>query len=417
MSELALLDDTDLPWLAELVDVVVASSGKPWRIALERLDDLGRFELPRAPVRFAAAVSAVQRILGGRARNASRARTARALALGAPVLSPAEREARIAHAASELEVSCAAVENLLWSDLPRERPVELLRGRPREIEVAAFANVYLLQRAMRRAHAVRLSIHGDAGAVIRGATSRGLLMTVSLGGPAADRDSGGPRADDTSSVTHIDIVGPLALFHRTAVYGKALADLVPLLAECERFELTITSRARGSQPPVDREGEPAPHGYRVHARSPIVLPPAPARSAAPRFDLQRLVRELRRIAFDANDHELRVSPCRATFTTRGALLCPDLVIERGSALHTTTAAESTDVRRTYVEVLGFWTREFLERRSDLYTAAGLDDVVFCVDESRGCTKEELPEHVPVIGYAKRTTALAMALYERTRGSP
>src|SRR5690606_25863469 len=145
-------------------------------------------------------------------------------------LTPAEREARIAYAARELEITCMAVELLLWSDLPRERPVELPRGRPSEFEVAAVANVHLLQRAMRRARSVRLRVWGDAGPLIRAAAARGLLTTLSIHGV---RDVDLPGV--SGPVTVLDIVGPLALFHHTAVYGRALADLVPLLADCERF--------------------------------------------------------------------------------------------------------------------------------------------------------------------------------------
>ena len=151
---LSLLDESDLDWVGEVVDVVATAAGQPWRVALERLDDTRRAEQPRAPVRFSAVVNAIQRVLGGRARNGPAARAARGLVLGRPAMTAAEREARIAFAAQELAVTCAAVEQLLWSDLPRERPVELPRGRPSEFEVAATANVHLLQRAMMRAQTV-----------------------------------------------------------------------------------------------------------------------------------------------------------------------------------------------------------------------------------------------------------------------
>ena len=39
MSTLTLLDDTDFDWIAEALDVVVATAGQPWRVALERLDE------------------------------------------------------------------------------------------------------------------------------------------------------------------------------------------------------------------------------------------------------------------------------------------------------------------------------------------------------------------------------------------
>ena len=379
MTTLALLDHSDLPWLTELLDVVVASAGQPWRVALDALDDTRRFEQPRAPVRFGAAVSAVQRLLGGRARNAVRARAARSLVLGKPALTAAEREARIAFAAGELEVSCAAVETLLWSDVPRERPVELPRGRPSELDIAAFANLQLLQRAVRRAHGVTIRIRGEAGPLIRGAAQRGLLLAVTSAVPAP----GGSGA-----ITQLDIVGPLALFHRTAVYGKALADLVPLLAACECFELSITARAREQL-------------YTVELASPVLLPSVPARLTAPAFDLRRLLQELRRATRDAEVDDLIASPCHVTFEAGASLVCPDLVLDRSG-------------RRTYVEIVGFWTVEFLRRKADLYRVAGIDDFVLCADESRACAKDDVPGDLPVVFYSKRVATLASELEHRTR---
>lgn len=373
-----LLDERDLPWVSDALDVVAAVAGKPWRVALERLDDTRRIEQPHAPVRYAAVVGAMQRILGGRARNAVIARTARALALGAPALSAAEREARIAYAAQELEITCAAVETLLWSDLPRERPVELPRGRPSEFEVAALANVQLLQRAVRRAQSLTLRVWGDAGPLVRAAARRGLLTTLSVRADA-DRDA---------RVTVLDIVGPLALFHRTAVYGRALADLVPLLADCERFELELTARGREQF-------------YTIEVASPVLLPAIPARLTVPGFDLQRLIKALEREARSATaaGPAVTITPHVAAIRSGNALVCPDVLIERGE-------------RRVYVEIVGFWTIEFLQRKLALYRAAGIADVVLCIDDSRGCSDDELPDDMPVLRYAKRMTMLASRLMLR-----
>lgn len=372
-----LLDENDLPWVSEALDVVAAAAGKPWRVALERLDDTRRIEQPHAPVRFAAVVGAMQRILGGRARNAPLARSARALALGAPALNAAEREARIAYAAQELEVTCAAVESLLWSDLPRERPVELPRGRPSEFEVAAVANLTLLQRAVRRAQSLTLRVWGDAGPLVRAAARRGLLTTLSVRADAG-RDA---------RITVLDIVGPLALFHRTAVYGRALADLVPLLADCERFELELTARGRE-------------HFYTIEIASPVLLPAVPARLAVPGFDLQRLMKALEREvrSVPSADPAIAIRPHVAAIRSGSSLVCPDLLIERGE-------------RRVYVEIVGFWTTEFLERKLALYRAAAVE-IVLCVDDSRGCSEDDLPDDMPVLRHAKRVTALAPQLMLR-----
>ncbi|HEY5950287.1 MAG TPA: DUF790 family protein [Kofleriaceae bacterium] len=363
MSTITLLDESDLDWVGEAVDVVVATTGQPWRVALERLDDTRRSELPHAPARFGAVVNAIQRVLGGRARNASAARTARSLTLGKPTLSAAEREARIAFAASELEITCAAVELMLWSDLPRERPVELPRGRPSELEIAATANVSLIQRAVMRAQTVKLRVWGDAGQLIHTAAARGLLTTLSRGG----RDE-----------TVMDIVGPLALFHRTGVYGRALAGLVPLLADTERFELALVCRARDQI-------------YSVDVASPTLLPRVPARMAAPNTELLRLVKALSKIVPDVT-----VTPRPPPIAAGASLVCPHLVLERAG--HT-----------TYVELIGFWTIEFLSNKLELYRDARIHDVVFCVDEARACTKDPLPSDLPILRYTKHAANAAPQL--------
>jgi predicted nuclease of restriction endonuclease-like RecB superfamily len=362
---LNLLDDTDLDWVTDVVDVVASTAGQPWRIALERLDDVGRADQPRAPTRFASVITAIQRLLGGRARNARIARTARSLVLGKPTLTADERAERIAHAAHQLEVTRAALETLLWSDVPRERPVELPRGRPAELEVAATANVHLLQRAMMRAQTVTLRIWGDAGLLIHTAAARGLLTTLSRG----DRGE-----------TVLYIVGPLGLFHRTGVYGRALAGLVPLLADCERFELSLLSRGRDAF-------------YTVEVASPVLLPPVPERMALPAHDLLRLMKELARIA-----RGIVVTPQPAPIVAGASLVCPDAVLERAGG-------------RLYIELIGFWTVEYLLAKRELYRLAHIEDIVFCIDDARACTKDPLPPDLTVVRYSKHMTAAARQLAE------
>ena len=131
-----LLTDQDLPWIADMLDVIVACNGQPWRAALERLEGLQpRSSEPSdetrriSQKRVVAVLGAIQRVLG-RSTKADLAKTCRALVLGRPALEPTERIDRIAAAARSLELSVNTVEQLLWVDLPRERPIELPYGRP-----------------------------------------------------------------------------------------------------------------------------------------------------------------------------------------------------------------------------------------------------------------------------------------------
>lgn len=338
-----LVTDTDLLWIEHAIDIVCRNVGKPWRVALEQLADLQRAE-PATQRRFTAVVGAIQRVLGGRERNTKIAQKTRGIVLGHPALTGEERQARIDHAALVLGLSTRQVEMLLWADLPRERPVEMPGGRPDELDVAAFANVTLIQRALRRAQSLVLSIAGDPGPLVRAAMARGLLVTARAGERCV-----------------LEIVGPLALCHNTSVYGRALSDLVPLLAELQAWALEIRVEL-----PLAK--------YSLHASSPVLLPAPPARLVATPAPVMRLARGLRRL------EPTLVTETNPPVIRRGmTMVWPDLVLDTGW-------------HRTYVELVGFWTREYLERKLAAYRDLGLD-VVLCVDTARAGASEPPPSDV------------------------
>jgi len=335
------LAEHDLPWIGEAVDIVARAEGLPWRVAE------GELERVLAPANALAAVtSSLRKLLGGRAVHARVAREVRGMVLGAPALSASARSARLETCAQRLGLPPRELESLLWSDLPRERAIELPAGRPNELEVAAHANVQLVQRALGRAHGVQARLWGDAGVILRAALARGLIATAT-------------REPDHVALA---IVGPLALCHRTGVYGRALAQLAPLLAACDRFELAIDA------------GD-----YTTSIASPMLLPVAPTDRAGV-YLARKLARDLGRLERTL-DLELAPEPLAAG----RALVCPDL-----------------RVSEAYVELVGFWTAEYLAAKLTRYHRAGAR-VVLVVDEARGA--EQLP--AGALGYTRRIEAAAV----------
>jgi uncharacterized protein len=389
VSAFALISEPDLDWVSSVVDIVAQSAGRPWRDALDRLDDLQRAAQPTAPRRFSAVVGAIQRLSGGRTQHIRAAREARGLVLGHPVFSAIERQARLAWAAEQLGVSTSVAETMLWSDLPRERPVELPRGRPTELEVAAFANVALIQRALRRAQSVTLRIAGDATPILRAAKVRGLLATATVSRmndtamngtastEAASTDAATTNAAATDAMTTIEIVGPLALFHRTNVYGRALADLAQMLGDVRELTLDIHVETQSAI-------------YTTRVESPVLLPAPPARLAGVPYAIARLARELARAA-----PELVITPlppmiaAAANAATGAAVACPDLLVEHGD-------------RSCYVEIVGFWTAEHVRKKLAVYRAAGVD-IIVCLDASGACGDDEQPDEAVL--FRKHVAAL------------
>jgi uncharacterized protein len=142
----------------------------------------------------------------------------------------------------------------------------------------------------------------------------------------------------------------LSLCHATSVYGRALADLVPLLAELKSWSMEI-------------QVELPLASYSTHVGSPVLLPAPPARLMATPVPIARIVRGLAKLA-----PRLDVRPLPPAIEAGTSMLWPDLEVIDGA-------------RRVYVELVGFWTREYVEARLAAYRALGIE-VLLCVDQAR-----------------------------------
>jgi predicted nuclease of restriction endonuclease-like RecB superfamily len=181
--------------------------------------------------------------------------------------------------------------------------------------------------------------------------------------------------------TTIAIAGPLSLFHGTSVYGRALGELVPLLAELSQWSLEL----RVELPSMS---------YVAHVTSPALLPAPPPRLVALPYPTARLVRTLRRL-----EPRLEVVPSPSGLRAGTTLLWPDLAIDVDG------------MRRCYVELVGFWTRDYLARKIAAYRDLG-DQVVLCVDTKRAAGEGVAPSGV--LTYAKTLPADALLAAVRAR---
>jgi predicted nuclease of restriction endonuclease-like RecB superfamily len=62
-------------------------------------------------------------------------------------------------------------------------------------------------------------------------------------------------------------------------------------------------------------------------------------------------------------------------------------------------------RRFLLEILGFWTPEYVDRKLRRLRAAGITNLILAVDEERGCADDALPPDARVIGYRRRIDPL------------
>jgi hypothetical protein len=264
----------------------------------------------------------------------------------------------------------------LFADLPGERIVAAPAQPLSAVELALRCNLAVVQEMLFRATVVRVEVEGNTRVLVRHAKWRGLICAV------AERPG--------SASTAVEISGPFALFRNTRLYGRALGELVPLLAWCPRFHLQAKCVFQGRRLTLQ-----------LGAGDPIFPSSAPRR-----YDSlleERFAREFRRLA-PAWDVIREPEPIVAANT----LIFPDFALQH----------RSDPTRRWLLEIVGFWTPEYVARKLALYRSARLPSLILCIDEDRNCSGADLPSGARVIRYRRRVdTAAVLRAIEATSRSP
>ena len=64
-------------------------------------------------------------------------------------------------------------------------------------------------------------------------------------------------------------------------------------------------------------------------------------------------------------------------------------------------------RQALVEIVGFWTPDYLTEKLARLRQAALPAFVLCIDEERACAPSELPPGLPVVTFRRRVDAAAV----------
>jgi predicted nuclease of restriction endonuclease-like RecB superfamily len=362
------LDERDHPWLRCLLDEHERFVGRPRRELDARLDQSLPCESPTGKRAMAAHV--MSRLSPPRTPGGLPPRKVRAAVFAGAARAEAPREEIFADAARALGVSPELLGDALFADLPGERQVVPFAQPVSPGELALRTNLALAQSMMARASDVRVELHGNARAVVRHAKLRGLICAV--------------HPHEAPDAAILDVSGPFTLFRRTHLYGRALGGLLPPLAWCHRFRLRASCVIGGKRLTLAlATGDP--------------IFPAPAPRAYDSQLEERFARDFRRLAPDW-DVVREPEPVPAA----GTLVFPDFVLRH----------RADPERRWILEIVGFWTPDYLRRKLEQYRDAGLPNLILCVDADRDCADGELPPGARVLRFKRRVDARAvLALVE------
>jgi predicted nuclease of restriction endonuclease-like RecB superfamily len=355
------LGEQDHPWLRALVDERERFVGRPRHELTTRSRE--PLSIASPPRKRAVAAHTLESLAVPEGRPGVTARRIRAEVFGAAVTTIGPRDAVLGEVALRLRTTVAAIDDGLFADLPELRPVPPLRQAVAPVDLAPRANLSLVQGLLARADRVMIDLIGNALPIVRRAKLRGLIVNV-------------VQTDETTRMT---ISGPLALFHHSRLYGRALGSIVPLLAWSTRFVLEARCR-------LD-EGD---RMLRVRSGDPIFPSDEPVA-----FDSaleERFARDLRRVA-PTWDVIRDPQPLLA----EGGLAFPDFAL-----IHREDAS-----RRWLIELVGFWTPEYIARKLATYRAVGVSNLILCIDERHRCAAGELPQGVRLVWFRKRVDPKAV----------
>ena len=347
----------DHGWLRALLDEFQRFAGRPRRQLEQRL----REPLPcwSPPGKRALASHVLSTLCKDKQHSPVKPRDARRALFGAGARYPGRPDVAVDAAARSLGVRGDEVLASMFADLPGERRLARI---PRDLspgELALRTNLEIARTLLYRASSVRIDLFGNARSIVRHARLRGLICTVR------------PSSGEDACV--LDVSGPFSLFRRTLVYGRALGELVPLLTWCNRFEITAKCVIVGSAGTLH-----------LQSGDPIF----PAREPR-RFDSKIEERFATEFARHAPDWDLAREP--EPIEADGTLIFPDFALW----------SRRRPDRRWLLEIVGFWTPDYLRRKLARLRTARLSNLVLCIDADRNCTEEELPPGAPVIRYRRK----------------
>lgn len=359
-----------VPDLELLLDAYVAAVGR----RRGELDDrLRRLTLTRlTPDERTVVLRCLDRLFPARVRPGPRPSKVR-LVVFEGMAEVADRGRAVAQAAETLGTTVDEVERSLLADLPAERIVEAPAQLPCPSVLLQQANHQLVAGWLRRAQRVEISVQGSPRPILRALRTSRLICQVTA--PAVGLG------------VRITASGPLAMHRRTVIYARAFVRFLSALGWAKEWRLAAwVPRGDELLPVVCTHRDP-------------IFPSAPAPK---RFDSkleERFHRDFLRSAPARWELVREPRPVRAG----SGWIVPDFWVRDRELRH----------RDAMIELVGFWTPEYLRRKLDGLRRAELGPYLLCVDESLGVEDGEIPEAALVLRYRRKVDIhRVVALLER-----
>jgi len=341
----AFLTPEDAPVIQEVLDVFAAAAENSWRYAeleerISYLSKLHDYRLIRGLSRLME-----RRLTLSRRSDIPPAELRGLLFSMGPVLSPEGRESLLRSVASKYGTSVEEIESAMFADVEREKLIAGVAQLGPD-ELMKWYNAELTETLLARSLSLRVYATRLWSSILRRIKWLGLMYEVLKGDESA-----------------VEVMGPASVLKAYDRYSRATSGLVPLLIEIGEWRLEGDVKLGERILPFTVES----------SQSGMAYPPDIARRSARAFDSSVEERLYRALSQAAPDLRLYREP--APLDLGPWVMVPDFAVEIGG-------------RRVFIEVVGFWTPEYLRRKVEKLRQLRGVDIILVADRSLGPSRME-----------------------------
>lgn len=287
-----------------------------------------------------------------------------------------ERETALQTAAVKFSVSLSELEEALWADLEENQVLREFQPLAPE-ELLRQYNISLTQTLLFRAVDLEIRVKGDYQQVLWAIVRAGLMYSI--------KETG-----DTGVCLHLE--GPASLFKMTERYGNAFARLFPILLNCELWQLKAGILHKGYQGKrvleFSLDGEEFESGY-----SGVSLSGLGIREEKEGYDSG--AGETAPVSYDSAIEKEFSSLNFGRWTARRE----PTILKAGPYAFVPDFALERDGETVYVEIVGFWTPEYLKKKIEKLKEVR-EEVLLLVSRKLRCSEKDFPAR-NVLFYDKR----------------
>jgi predicted nuclease of restriction endonuclease-like RecB superfamily len=253
-------------------------------------------------------------------------------------------------AAKRVNVPLDQLEEAFYADLDEELILKDYRAIP-ATELLKRYNLSLTQTLLFRATYIDVEVSDHWKEILRQIKFRGLMYS----------------AETRNGAFHITVEGPLSIFKLTRRYGTSIAKILPTIVQSSRWEINGN---------IVRIGESGKRLYKMRLTS--AQTGEKARPAS-------VLKNVNEAMFDSSVEERFFSDFQALHSGWRITREPSPLIAGRHVLIPDFSFEKAGVK-VYMEIVGFWTREYLERKIEKLQLIKEIDMLVAADEKLACDK-------------------------------